>query len=189
MHRKLVFPAILAVALSVACSKPETTVQTAETDQPSTVTSQEATETAEPAETQTSTSEEVTTTAPPEPTATTQTTQPAAPTPRPSTPTTTPTTPVQPVPEPTETAAPEPATPAVEPPTASVPPEAETEEPATRASSGKAPKTHTVDHGGIMHAPGEETATKKCAACHGPELKGGKIAKISCFECHEKNWN
>jgi len=39
-----------------------------------------------------------------------------------------------------------------------------------------------------MHFPGAENATQKCAMCHGKDLTGGKVAKISCFECHAKNW-
>lgn len=39
-----------------------------------------------------------------------------------------------------------------------------------------------------MHMPGAESSTQKCVMCHGKDLKGGKAAKISCFECHEKNW-
>ena len=56
------------------------------------------------------------------------------------------------------------------------------------ATGRKLPKTHTVDHGGVMHAPGADNATQKCAGCHGKDLRGGKVAKASCFECHEKTW-
>jgi hypothetical protein len=49
------------------------------------------------------------------------------------------------------------------------------------------PKTHNIDKGGSMHAPGMETPNQKCAACHGKDLKGGKTAP-SCYACHEQNW-
>jgi cytochrome c553 len=39
-----------------------------------------------------------------------------------------------------------------------------------------------------MHAAGSETPATKCAGCHGKDLKGGKVAKTSCFDCHEKKW-
>jgi hypothetical protein len=50
------------------------------------------------------------------------------------------------------------------------------------------PKTHTVDKEGVMHAPGFATPAQKCAPCHGKELTGGRVAKTSCLECHEKKW-
>ncbi|MGK2856054.1 MAG: hypothetical protein ACSLFQ_02485 [Thermoanaerobaculia bacterium] len=50
------------------------------------------------------------------------------------------------------------------------------------------PKTHTVDREGVKHAPGDDNAAQKCATCHGKDLKGGKVAKVSCFDCHDKNW-
>jgi hypothetical protein len=40
----------------------------------------------------------------------------------------------------------------------------------------------------VMHAPGSDNATQRCAACHGKDLRGGRLAKTSCFQCHEKNW-
>jgi cytochrome c553 len=45
-----------------------------------------------------------------------------------------------------------------------------------------------VDRDGAMHAPGGENATTRCAACHGKDLRGGTVAKVSCFGCHDKNW-
>ncbi len=58
---------------------------------------------------------------------------------------------------------------------------------AAPATSSKRPKTHTVDQGGVMHAPGSDNPTKRCAACHGKDLKGGK-AGVSCFDCHDQKW-
>ncbi|MHB9001413.1 MAG: hypothetical protein ACYC9N_18085, partial [Thermoanaerobaculia bacterium] len=58
---------------------------------------------------------------------------------------------------------------------------------ATSAPSKRLPKSHTVDHEGVMHAPGDKTPMQKCAGCHGKDLKGGKIAP-SCFDCHEQKW-
>lgn len=55
------------------------------------------------------------------------------------------------------------------------------------AAEKNVPKNHTVDKDGALHAPGLDTPDKKCAVCHGDDLKGGKKAG-SCFECHEKNW-
>jgi hypothetical protein len=43
-------------------------------------------------------------------------------------------------------------------------------------------------NGGVKHAPGSDNATQKCAGCQGKDLRGGKVAKVSCFECHEKKW-
>jgi hypothetical protein len=46
-----------------------------------------------------------------------------------------------------------------------------------------------VNRDGILHAPGGENATQKCAGCHGKELSGGKVATTSCVACHkEKKW-
>jgi hypothetical protein len=50
------------------------------------------------------------------------------------------------------------------------------------------PKTHTVDQGGVKHAVGSDNPTQKCAICHGKDLRGGKVAKVSCYECHVKKW-
>jgi hypothetical protein len=52
----------------------------------------------------------------------------------------------------------------------------------------KVPKTHNDDHEGVMHAPGSDNPVQKCGACHGKDLRGGKVSKSSCFECHEKVW-
>jgi hypothetical protein len=65
---------------------------------------------------------------------------------------------------------------------ASTPPAAEKK--ATHTPSPKVPKNHTVNKDGAMHAPGLDNPTQRCAACHGKELKGGKIGP-SCFKCHE----
>lgn len=51
------------------------------------------------------------------------------------------------------------------------------------------PPTHTVDHGGIMHAPGSDEPARNCASCHGQDLGGGRVASSSCLDCHEKVWN
>jgi hypothetical protein len=40
----------------------------------------------------------------------------------------------------------------------------------------------------VKHAPGSDNATQKCTVCHGKDLRGGKVAKASCYECHEKVW-
>ncbi|HUP62524.1 MAG TPA: hypothetical protein VNA69_19120 [Thermoanaerobaculia bacterium] len=50
------------------------------------------------------------------------------------------------------------------------------------------PKNHTVDYGGVKHAAGAGNAAQKCAVCHGKDLKGGRLAKVSCFECHKQTW-
>ncbi len=63
-----------------------------------------------------------------------------------------------------------------------------TKQPAATAAKAKMPKTHNVDHDGVKHAPGSEDAVQKCGSCHGKDLRGGKVAPSSCFECHEKNW-
>jgi hypothetical protein len=61
------------------------------------------------------------------------------------------------------------------------------EQPAA-APASKLPKTHTVDHGGVMHAPGAgDNPTQKCGACHGRDLKGSKTGP-SCFDCHDQMW-
>lgn len=67
------------------------------------------------------------------------------------------------------------------------PPEQETgRDPAPDRS--KLPKTHTIDKDGTMHAPGLENPTSRCTACHGKDLRGGR-AGISCFDCHDKQWD
>jgi outer membrane biosynthesis protein TonB len=111
-------------------------------------------------------------------------TQPAA---QPRTPaaTTPPAQAAQPVPPPTATQpAPSPAPPAAQPPAAQ-PPAQTTQPAATRAAL---PKTHTVDRGGVMHAPGAENPAQRCAACHGKDLRGGRTATSSCYSCHDQVW-
>ena len=84
----------------------------------------------------------------------------------------------------TETAAPETETAA--PATETAAP-ATGEQPAATAAS-KLPKNHTVDYGGVMHAPGAaDNPTQKCGACHGRDLKGGKTAP-TCLDCHDQVW-
>ena len=190
MRSNFVFAVILALVLSAACSKPETAVHETEPAKPAPVTSQAPIDTAAPAAT-----EPVAETPPSPmsdemaPTAAPEATTPAAP----STLTSQPPTQAPPAqdPQPATTAKPEPASPVeppVEAPAASTPEELGRTTPATTTSTRKVPKTHTVDHGGTLHAAGAENAAQKCSVCHGKELKGGKAAKVSCFECHEKNW-
>jgi hypothetical protein len=57
-----------------------------------------------------------------------------------------------------------------------------------RATPANLPKTHTVNRDGVMHAPGMDNPVQRCSACHGKDLRGGKAAKSSCFECHEQMW-
>lgn len=88
-----------------------------------------------------------------------------------------------------------PATKPVQPPRAEPQPESpapqpaatepETAAPTTTAS--KRPKTHTVDKDGVLHAAGMETPVKKCGACHGKDLQGGRVG-VSCFDCHDQQW-
>jgi hypothetical protein len=59
---------------------------------------------------------------------------------------------------------------------------------AARKAPANLPKTHTVDRGGVKHAPGSENPTQRCAACHGKDLRGGTVSKSSCYSCHEKVW-
>lgn len=197
MRAKFVLASIFVVLLSAACSKTETAVPQSDTGQPTAeavepmpdTAASTATESATGTVTQTSVStiseQVVPSTVPaasaaPAPKPVTSTPSPATKTP-PAAASATAT--VAPVPAKTATAAAAPA-----PPAAPTPPAAPAVKPATQASSGKAPKTHTVDHDGIMHAPLAENATQKCATCHGKELTGGKVAKTSCLDCHEKNW-
>ena len=69
-------------------------------------------------------------------------------------------------------------------------PEPPASTPPTKAATTakNTPKSHTVDHGGVKHAAGSDNPMQKCAACHGKDLRGGKMAKTSCYECHEKTW-
>lgn len=84
----------------------------------------------------------------------------------------------------------EPSAPAAKEPAPEPQPEPEAKAPApapaTKAPS-RLPRTHTVDQGGAMHAPGFETPAQRCAGCHGKDLKGGKAAP-SCFSCHDQVW-
>jgi hypothetical protein len=58
----------------------------------------------------------------------------------------------------------------------------------TATADKEIPKTHNVDHGGVMHAPGLDNPTQRCAACHGQDLRGGKVAPSSCYDCHDQVW-
>jgi hypothetical protein len=58
----------------------------------------------------------------------------------------------------------------------------------TATADKEIPKTHNVDHGGVMHAPGSDNPTQRCAACHGQDLRGGKVAPSSCYDCHDQVW-
>jgi outer membrane biosynthesis protein TonB len=123
-----------------------------------------------------------------QPASSTKTTAPARTTPTPQpTPQPTPSPAAKPAPavQPTPTPAPAPApTPAPAPA-----PAAEPETKAPAPSAGKTPpKTHNVDHGGVMHAAGSDNPTQKCAGCHGKDLKGGKVAPSSCYSCHDQVW-
>jgi outer membrane biosynthesis protein TonB len=103
--------------------------------------------------------------------------------------------PAQPAAQPTAPAQKEPAPQPTPPPAAKEPapqpqPEPEVKAPAPApapATSSRLPKTHTVNKGGAMHAPGLETPVQRCGACHGKDLKGGKAAP-SCFSCHDQVW-
>jgi hypothetical protein len=177
MRPMIVLSAILALVLSAACSKPEPEVR--ETPAPAATESmpEETVDVTEPTETP---GDEAPEASVPEQGSAAPAATPAPAQPATQAPAASPTTQVQPV-EPAPAAPPAaPATTAPADPAAAAP--------AARPKSDKLPKNHTVDHGGAMHAPGEETPAKRCASCHGAELKGGKIAQVSCFECHEKNW-
>lgn len=201
MRARFAIASIFVVLILTACSKPESAVPQADTGQPPSAdavvpmpdtAASTAMESVTGTVTQTSVSTVGEQVAPPAAPAAS-----AVPAAKPVTPTPSPATKAPPPPAPapapaTATVAPAPATTATAPaapaPAPSTPPAAPAVKPATRASSGKAPKTHTVNHDGIMHAPLAENATQKCVTCHGKELTGGKVAKTSCLECHEKNW-
>lgn len=92
-----------------------------------------------------------------------------------------------PAPQPAPVVQPAP-TPAPAPAPAASPAPAKTEPaPAAKTPSAKLPKTHTVSRDGSMHAPNAEQASTKCVACHGKDLRGGRVG-VSCFDCHEKVW-
>jgi hypothetical protein len=48
---------------------------------------------------------------------------------------------------------------------------------------------HTVNLGGIMHAPNYCHPLAHCTACHGASLGGGTNGQPSCYSCHEAKWN
>jgi hypothetical protein len=50
------------------------------------------------------------------------------------------------------------------------------------------PKSHSLVQGGVKHAAGSDNPMQKCAVCHGKDLRGGKVANVSCYECHDKVW-
>jgi len=52
---------------------------------------------------------------------------------------------------------------------------------------GTPPADHTKDNGGVMHRPGAANDSAICTACHGRDLKGGKVAP-SCYSCHDQKW-
>ncbi|MBI2213253.1 MAG: hypothetical protein HYU52_06370 [Acidobacteria bacterium] len=203
MRRSFVLLGIPLMLIAVGCGKPagdadRKAVPIRATD----VAAQPATEPAVPASTPPATEpptatlvEADTTPAAPASTATTPSAPkpaiaPSRPGPAPAPATSTPTAAAAPPPVTTATAAP-PVDATAAKPAEDIPPvaaPAPASQPAPRASSGKAPKTHTVNREGIMHAPDAESAGSKCAMCHGKELKGGKMAKTPCYECHEKNW-
>jgi hypothetical protein len=88
----------------------------------------------------------------------------------------------------TDTVATEPA--AVDPVTDAAPPPAgPAAESEAEGAPGELPRTHTVDLGGAMHAPGYDNPTRRCATCHGSDLTGGRKAESSCFDCHDQNWD
>jgi hypothetical protein len=54
---------------------------------------------------------------------------------------------------------------------------------------GELPRTHNIDLGGAMHAPGYDNPVRRCASCHGEDLRGGRRAESSCFDCHDQTWD
>ncbi|MFN2240086.1 MAG: hypothetical protein ABR524_11915 [Thermoanaerobaculia bacterium] len=58
----------------------------------------------------------------------------------------------------------------------------------TATADKEAPKSHNVDYGGVMHAPGSDNPTQRCGACHGKDLRGAKVASSSCYDCHDQVW-
>jgi hypothetical protein len=87
----------------------------------------------------------------------------------------------------TDPAAPAPT--AVDPVTEAAPPPADPVAAEAEGEPGELPRTHTVDLGGAMHAPGYDNPTRRCASCHGSDLTGGRRAESSCFDCHDQNWD
>lgn len=50
--------------------------------------------------------------------------------------------------------------------------------------------THTVNLGGVLHAPNYCMPQGNCASCHGSDLRGNSnLGAPSCFECHGDVWN
>jgi hypothetical protein len=146
-------------------------------------------------ETVTETTTEPTTLA--DPPAATATRAPAQPAPAAAAPPATRTVPsTQPTPQPTPTAVqPAPAQPTPTPTPAPTPaakepaPAAPAPAPAEASPAAKTPpRTHTVDYGGVKHAPGADNPVARCGACHGKDLRGGKAAPSSCYSCHDQTW-
>jgi hypothetical protein len=48
---------------------------------------------------------------------------------------------------------------------------------------------HTVNLGGVMHAPNSCQAPAKCSGCHGADLRGGTSGEPSCYSCHGAVWS
>ncbi len=49
---------------------------------------------------------------------------------------------------------------------------------------------HTVNLGGVFHAPNFCMPQANCSGCHGSDLKGNsQTGAPSCFECHTDFWN
>ena len=53
---------------------------------------------------------------------------------------------------------------------------------------GNAPATHTVNNGGVAHAPGFNQPLTNCTSCHGATLRGGQSGEPSCYKCHGQKW-
>lgn len=48
---------------------------------------------------------------------------------------------------------------------------------------------HTVNLGGVLHAPNYCNPVQNCVGCHGADLRGGKNGEPSCYSCHADLWN
>jgi len=46
---------------------------------------------------------------------------------------------------------------------------------------------HTVNLGGVLHAPNACLPYQNCAECHGANLRGGTTGEPSCLSCHTQN--
>ncbi|MGA7617473.1 MAG: hypothetical protein WBX15_20100, partial [Thermoanaerobaculia bacterium] len=88
----------------------------------------------------------------------------------------------------TEAPAPQPTAPPPAAPAEAKPPAEAAPATSTMQNYPNRPKTHTVSYKGIFHAPGADNPAQKCAVCHGKDLKGGKVATVSCYSCHDKKW-